>query len=154
MMKRKSIFVFFCIALSAVFASCAGKSGTSVYKFDFPKMDITRAEGEAEAVKTEKRCLPKEPVQGEVRMYVEELLLGPESSRLLPIFSLDATVDFCFMQGDDLYLGISESSVYNLGADVDIQSRIELLESNIHKNFKNIGQILLFIGDNFVMNKS
>ena len=152
----KRIFAFFTLLLlfgAALISSCS-KSGFSSYKFDFPIIDITKNEGESESVKTEVRKLPDNPVQGTVKMYVEELLLGPESPRLQPIFSLDSSLDFCFVRNDSgkdvLYLGISESSVYNLSADVDIQGRVGILKDNIKKNFKDIEEIVLFIGDNFV----
>lgn len=138
----------------SLFASCSGGAGLSTYKFDFPVIDISDADADVSSVKTESRRLPSEPVQGKVKLYVEELLLGPESERLQPLFSLDSSVDFCFVRNesgkDVLYLGLSESSVYNLPPNADIQNRIAILRENIRKNFKNIEKIVLFIGDNFV----
>ncbi len=152
----KRILTFFILplfSLVSLLSSCS-ESGFSTYKFDFPVMDIRKNEDEPEKLKTETRKLPKNPVQGSVKMYVEELLLGPESARLQPLFSLDSVVEFCFERNESgknvLYLGISENSVYNLATDVDIQGRIGILKNNIKKNFKNIEEIVLFIGDNFV----
>lgn len=142
--------VIFFLILITIISKCS-VDGTT-YTFLYPKIaDASKKNSDGkEKIVSEKRLLPSNPVQGEIRLYVDELLLGPQTNRLLPIFAFDSSVEFCYIEKNVLYVGISESSILDLPNNTDIDSRIELFNKNIRKNFKNIEKIVLFIGGKVV----
>lgn len=141
-MKKVLIPTLFLALLS--FQSC--EKGVS-YSFSYPKMDNN------EKIEEEIRYFPKNSEQDVVIRYVYELMLGPETRRLQPIFSLATPIEYCFVDSSNvLYIGLEKSAIFELPNDVDIQKRVKLMEDNIYKNFKNISKIVLFI-DGKVVNE-
>ena len=98
----------------------------------------------------EVRYLPKHPVQGDVQLYVDELLLGPETQRARPLFSLGTKNEFCFVRGKTLYVGLSKDVLYQIPEADTITKGIALLCKNIKKNFHDIKNIALFIDGKYV----
>ena len=143
---RKIAGAFFAASLALALSGC---SGGSEYTMLFPEIGVGNKK---EIIRKEKRRLPKEPSQGVIAMFVEELVLGPQTPRLRPLFSRGTHVEFCFMGGNDLYVDISRDALFELSDAVDIQGGISLFEENIRKNFKNIENIVLFI-DGRVVNE-
>lgn len=105
--------------------------------------------GSGRAVR-EIRYLPKNPVQGDVRCYVDELVLGSLYHRGKKLFSYGTKIEFCFLDDDCLYVGLSENAVLQLADSVRIDEAKALLKKNIQKNFKNIEEINLFINGNYI----
>ncbi len=136
----------FLILFSFLLSSC---SEEKKYTFRFPKIGIS-SERESEKIVSEIRFLPIIPSQGEIRLFVDELVLGPQTPRLRPLFSLGTSVEFCFLFESDeknvLYVGLSEKAIGEEGSSCDIQRGISLFCQNIRTNFKNIEEIVLFIG--------
>jgi len=132
------------------------KNNAKSYTFTYPVFDseygsdVYFDENKKEKTMTEKRYLHKNPSQGELRLYVDELVLGSKSQRIQPIFSLGTNIEFCFVEKQDkkdiLYIGLSDNAIFNLQRNTNIQNRIKLFKENIQKNFKNISNIELFIG--------
>lgn len=141
-MKKVLVPALFLALLS--FQSC--KKGVS-YSFSYPKMD------DNEKIEEEIRYFPKNSEQDVVVRYVYELMLGPKTRRLQPIFSLATPIEYCFVDSANvLYIGLEKSAIFDLSNDVDIQKRVKLMEDNIYKNFKKISKIVLFI-DGKVVNE-
>lgn len=93
----------------------------------------------------ETRYEPVRPVQGGLRLYVDELLLGPETERCLPLFSDGTRTVSCFQRHGDLYVNLS-SEALNAGQGAsDIKKGIELLRKNIRYNFKSIRTVDVFV---------
>lgn len=92
----------------------------------------------------ETRFLSKNPVQGDIQFYVDELLLGPGIERTKMIFSEDTKVNSCFLRKNTLYLDLSEE-LLNIGRDVIlISDGMSLLKKNIQINFPQIHEIVIF----------
>lgn len=139
------------LAASAfLLASCGEEEGPVFY---FPRIESAAGQ-DSGGVVAERRALPKDPSRGELRLFVDELVLGPETPRLRPLFSLGTSVEFCFVAPRDgvdvLYVGLSEDAVQQRGSAAEIQRGIELFRENVTKNFANIGEVVLFIGGNVV----
>ena len=145
--RKFAKFLFFSLLPPIFFALLSCSGGGKSYSFEFPKISPDRSELKTER---EKRSLPSNPSQGELRLYIDELILGPEKPRLEPILSLNSAVEFCFLREKTLYLGLSESSVLDLPNGSDVSERFSLLERNIRENFGEIDKILLFIGGKVV----
>lgn len=93
----------------------------------------------------EYRNLNKEPVQGDVNLFIDELLLGSTIERTKSLFTPGTKVLSCFQRGEVLYLNLS-SDLLNMGEDViEIKEGMDLLEKNIKKNFSKIHEVLIFV---------
>ncbi len=93
----------------------------------------------------EYRNLNKNPVQGSVNFYIDELLLGSTVERTKTLFTPGTKVLSCFQRDHILYLNLS-SDLINMGEGViDIKSGMNLLEKNIKKNFPKIHEIEIFV---------
>lgn len=104
----------------------------------------------SDAVVTEVRYLPKEPVQGDVAMYVDELLLGPETQRARPLFTAGTKNEFCFTRGKTLYVGLSQEALYEIPEATKVLDGIAFFEQNIKRNFRGIKSVELFIDKKYV----
>jgi Sporulation and spore germination. len=94
----------------------------------------------------ESRFLPLRPVQGRVNMYVDELLLGPETSRYRPLFSPGTKALSCFRRGGTLYVDLSDTLLTESGGASEIKKGIKLFRKNILHNFENIRTVEVFVG--------
>ena len=92
---------------------------------------------------TEVRYEPKE-ISGdesqEIKYFVDELLLGAVTNRLRPLFS------FCRLDGDVLYVDLTEDALLEKGISLPIKDGTEFFRMNVLKNFGNINTIVMFIG--------
>lgn len=98
----------------------------------------------------EKRKLDSNPVQGELQLYIDEILLGSCIERTKLLFSQGTKVEYCFLRGNTLYLNLSDDLLNLENNTVQIDEGIELLKKNIYKNFKKINKIELFIAGKYV----
>jgi hypothetical protein len=92
------------------------------------------------------RYLPLKPVQGRVNMYVEELLLGPETARFRPLFSMGTKAVSCFKRKGTLYVDLSDTLLTEDGEASAIKKGIRLFRMNILHNFENIHTVEVFVG--------
>jgi hypothetical protein len=92
---------------------------------------------------TEVRFLPRHPVQGDLRFFVDELFLGPLTDRYRPLFSPGTVTDLCIAQGRTLYLDIVLKSLVPQGSGVSLEEGAALLEQNIRANFPGIRRVVL-----------
>ena len=100
---------------------------------------------EGKSVSVESRNLPSKPVQGKVALFVDELLLGPETERCRPLFSPGTHREFCFVRGKTLFVGLSKDVLYDTAPAADIKKGTELFKKNILKNFAYIKSVELFV---------
>ena len=98
----------------------------------------------------EVRYVPRHPVQGNIPLFVDELLLGPQSRRARPLFALGTRAEFCFLRGKALYLGLSKEVLDADAVADDMLGDIALFKKNIRKNFSRLDNIVLFIDGQYV----
>ena len=96
------------------------------------------------------RYLTKNPVQGKLEYYVDELILGPTFYRGRPLFTVGTKLDSCFVQDSVLYVGLSEDAVLQDGDSLELMQAVALFKKNIKKNFSRIKKIELFIDGNYI----
>ncbi len=82
----------------------------------------------------------------EVRYFVDELLLGAMTNRFRPLFSVGTKVLFCHLDGDVLYVNLSEDALLEKGGALSIKDGTDFFRMNVLKNFGNINTIMMFIG--------
>lgn len=112
------------------------------YSFIFPS-----AESGKEVIET--RYLRKIENKDEIRVYIDEILLGSQIERTKKLFSRDTKVLSCFKSGKTLYLDLSPDLIYESGDVIAIQDGIELLKKNIRMNFANISEIQVFVNGKY-----
>ena len=93
----------------------------------------------------EYRNLDKDPVQGEVQYFIDEVLLGSQLERTKKIFTFGTKVLSCFQRDEQLYLDLS-ADLLQMGDNViDIKEGFDILRLNITKNFSDIQKINFFV---------
>ena len=89
----------------------------------------------------EYRNLDKNPVQGEVQYFIDEVLLGSQLERTKKLFTYGTKVLSCFQREEQLYLDLS-ADLLQMGDNViDIKEGFDILRLNITKNFSDIQKI-------------
>ena len=131
------IFIFLITLLFSVLSYIIGKDSVR-RTFIFPSAD------KGEYI-VEYRNLTKEPIQGDVQLFVDELLLGSTIERTKSLFSSGTKVLSCFQRNQTLYLNLS-SDLLEMGEGViEIRDGMDLLKKNIQKNFSKIHEIEIFV---------
>ena len=102
----------------------------------------------------ESRYLPKDPVQGDVNCYVDELLLGPLTAEYRPLFTRGTRAQSCFVRSGVLYVDLSDALVSQADGASEIRQGMELFRKNILYNFKNIHTIEVFVAGNHAYEKN
>ena len=101
----------------------------------------------------EYRNLTKKPVQGDVNLYIDELLLGSQIERTKQLFVSGTKVLSCFQRGKVLYLNLSDTLLAADDSVIDIKSGIQLLDKNIKKNFPKIETVEVFVNGKIAFEK-
>lgn len=131
------IFIFLITLLFSVLSYIIGKDSVR-RTFIFPSAD------KGEYI-VEYRNLTKEPIQGDVQLFIDELLLGSTIERTQSLFSSGTKVLSCFQRNQTLYLNLS-SELLEMGEGViEIRDGMDLLKKNIQKNFSKIHEIVIFV---------
>lgn len=131
------IFIFLITLLFSVFSYIIGKDSVR-RTFIFPSADT------GEYI-VEYRNLTKEPIQGDVQLFIDELLLGSTIERTKSLFASGTKVLSCFQRDQTLYLNLS-SDLLEMGEGViEIRDGMDLLKKNIQKNFSKIHEIEIFV---------
>ena len=102
----------------------------------------------------ESRYLPKDPVQGRVNNYVDELLLGPLTAEYRPLFTRGTRAQSCFVRDGVLYVDLSDALISEADGASEIRQGMELFRKNILYNFKNINTIEVFVAGNRAYEKN
>ncbi|MCR5189371.1 MAG: GerMN domain-containing protein [Treponema sp.] len=130
-------FVFLLTLLFSIFSYLIGKE-TVRRTFIFPSAET------GEYI-VEYRNLTKNPVQGDVHLFIDELLLGSTIERTKSLFTSGTKVLSCFQRDQILYLNLS-SDLLEMGDEViEIRDGMDLLKNNIKKNFSKIHEIEIFV---------
>lgn len=131
------IFIFLITLLFSVLSYIIGKDSVR-RTFIFPSAD------KGEYI-VEYRNLTKKPIQGDVQLFIDELLLGSTIERTKSLFSSGTKVLSCFQRDQTLYLNLS-SDLLEMGEGViEIRDGMDLLKKNIQKNFSIIHEIEIFV---------
>ena len=131
------IFIFLITLLFSVLSYIIGKDSVR-RTFIFPSAD------KGEYI-VEYRNLTKEPIQGDVQLFIDELLVGSTIERTKSLFSSGTKVLSCFQRDQTLYLNLS-SDLLEMGEGViEIRDGMDLLKKNIQKNFSKIHEIVIFV---------
>ena len=129
------LFLGACLFSAVLYAKNSSTERTLFYFRSFDRDDLC----------TEMRYLPRNPVQGEVRLFVDELLLGPMTNRYKSIFVPGTQAEFCIVEGDTLYLGLSREALQVDAEMESIRDSVALLKRNIVKRFTKINTVLVYI---------
>lgn len=101
----------------------------------------------------ETRYLSENPLKSDVSYYVDEILLGSGTERTKLLFTAGTENLSCFERSGILYLNLSDVLI-DMGQNVmKIEEGIDLLSENIFRNFKEINEIDIFVGNKFAYKK-
>lgn len=109
-------------------------------------------------VATEVRYLPRNPIQGEIKLFCDELVLGPMTNRFERVVPLGTRVDFCSLVKDEgsdqnvLYVGLSEDAINKCSSVEELKKGIDLFKVNIVSNFTKINTVKVYIDGKSVWN--
>ncbi|MCR4631844.1 MAG: GerMN domain-containing protein [Treponema sp.] len=93
----------------------------------------------------EYRNLANDPVQGDIQLYVDEILLGSSIERTKMLFTPGTVVQSCFLRESVLFLNLSQNLLDMGEGVIEIKDGFSLLEKNIKKNFPSVKKIEFFI---------
>ena len=130
------VFITFCVTLLFIIS---GESKRM--EFLFPSTD-------SNALVVEYRDLSEKAVQGNVRFFVDELLLGSGVERTKMLFMPGTKVLSCFQRESTLYLNLSTDLLFESSNVIPLKEGISLLEKNIKLNFPDIKIVELFVDGN------
>ncbi|GHU33279.1 hypothetical protein FACS1894172_11470 [Spirochaetia bacterium] len=90
-----------------------------------------------------------ESKEREIQSYIEEMLYGPMSPDLMPLFPVGTRVLSVLYRNEDVYINMSEDAVL---LQPDIFQSVQLLDSGIRRNFPVLKQIKIFIAGHEIQN--
>lgn len=97
-----------------------------------------------------RRCVRRGSIDSSIRAFVDDLILGPVTNRLRPLFSEGTRTEFCFLDGKSLYVGLSRDALHAVPGNSGLRRNVALLRKNIMKNFTNIDAIYVYIDGKIV----
>ena len=86
----------------------------------------------------------------DIRRYVEEVLLGPVSPDLAPLFPRETRLDSFMYRDTTVYADLSESAALPMEGNWDVFRSLLTLNEGLRRNFPFIADVRLFIGGNEV----
>ena len=86
----------------------------------------------------------------DIRRYVDEVLLGPSSPELDPLFPRETRLNSLMYRESVVYLDLSEPAALPLDGRGDVFRSLMTLNEGIRRNFSFVGDVRLFIGGNEV----
>ena len=93
----------------------------------------------------EYRNLTNNPHQGDINLYIDEILLGSTVERTKWLFTPGTRVISCFERDHVLYVNLSSDLLQMGDGVIEIREGTELLKKNIMKNFSKIDSVEIFI---------
>jgi len=133
-----AIVLLFVISLISFAVKSQGKRRT----FIFPSVDTG-------SYVVETRYLPAKPAQGNINLFIDELLLGSGVERTKMLFTPGTKVESCFLRKDILYLNLSDDLMQMGDGVLDIEDGVELLKKNVKHNFSRVKTIQIFVNGQF-----
>ena len=143
MLKQKNFAVFTIVLLTAAvfvfsFVCYIITKNTNRRTFIFPSAD------DGQYI-IEYRNLAENPHQGEIGLYIDEILLGSTIERTRRLFSPGTKLLSCFERNHILYVNLSSDLLQMGDGVIEIREGTELLKKNILKNFSRIDSVEIFI---------
>ncbi|SEP75719.1 Sporulation and spore germination [Treponema bryantii] len=93
----------------------------------------------------EYRNLTEKPHQGDINLYIEEILLGSTVERTKLLFTPGTKLLSCFERNHILYVNLSKDLLQMGDGVIEIREGTELLKKNIQQNFSRIDSVEIFI---------
>ena len=143
MLKNKSLPIFI-ISLIVIGLFVFSYMGYLVSKDSHRRVFIFPSAEDGKYI-IEYRNLTNKPHQGNIQLYIEEILLGSTVERTKLLFTPGTRVISCFERKHVLYLNLSNDLLSMGDGVVDIREGTELLKKNILKNFSKIDTVEIFI---------
>jgi len=105
-------------------------------------------------IRTEVRYLPSARTRDEAFVrYVNELLLGPISPRMLALYNRPAIAQSMFVRGHNAYIVLPSDVILPREDTADHFIAYTLFKKNVFTNFRNIARIYLYIEGNEVYSR-
>lgn len=93
----------------------------------------------------EVRYLPRAKTnEARVRRYVSELLLGPITPGVSPVFPKKTAIVDCLVRDDAAYINLSPEVLEGGSGMSDYRATTELFKKNVCTNFRSIDRIYLY----------
>ena len=143
MLKNKSLPIFI-ISLIVIGLIVFSFMGYLVSKDSHRRVFIFPSAEDGKYI-IEYRNLTNKPHQGNIQLYIEEILLGSTVERTKLLFTPGTKVISCFERKHVLYLNLSNDLLSMGDGVVDIREGTELLKKNIKENFSEIDSVEIFI---------
>lgn len=143
MLKNKSLPIFI-ISLIVIGLFIFSYMGYLVSKDSHRRVFIFPSAEDGKYI-IEYRNLTNKPHQGNIQLYIEEILLGSTVERTKLLFTPGTRVISCFERKHVLYLNLSNDLLSMGDGVVDIREGTELLKKNIKENFSEIDSVEIFI---------
>ncbi len=143
MLKNKSLPIFI-ISLVIIGLFVFSLMGYIVSKDSHRRIFIFPSADDGKYI-IEYRNLTNKPHQGDIQLYIEEILLGSTVERTKLLFTPGTKVISCFERKHVLYLNLSNDLLSMGDGVVEIREGTELLIKNIKENFSEIDDVQIFI---------
>ena len=143
MLKSKSLPIFI-ISLVIIGLFVFSLMGYIVSKDSHRRIFIFPSADDGKYI-IEYRNLTNKPHQGDIQLYIEEILLGSTVERTKLLFTPGTKVISCFERKHVLYLNLSNDLLSMGDGVVEIREGTELLIKNIKGNFSEIDDVQIFI---------
>jgi hypothetical protein len=106
---------------------------------------------EKENAVVEERFFPRSGSRElDIRQYIEDVLLGPGSPDVAPLFPRETRLESLLYRGDTLYLGLSEAAALPPLEGGNVFTNLHTFYSEIQQNFRYIKEVKFFIKGNEV----
>jgi len=86
----------------------------------------------------------------DIRRYIDEVLLGPVSPDLAPLFPRDTRLFSCMYREAVIYADLTEIAALPIPEGRDVFRSLLTLNEGLRRNFPHIKDVRLFIGGNEV----
>ena len=93
----------------------------------------------------EYRNLCESPHQGDINLFIDEILLGSTVERTKKLFTPGTKLLSCFKRDGILYVNLSADLLQMGEGVIEIRDATELLKKNIMRNFSGIDSVEIFI---------
>jgi len=143
MLKNKSLPIFI-ISLAVIGLFVFSFMGYLISKDSHRRVFIFPSAEDGKYI-IEYRNLTNKPHQGDIQLYIEEILLGSTVERTKLLFTPGTKVISCFERKHVLYLNLSNDLLSMGDGVVEIREGTELLKKNIKENFSEIDSVEIFI---------
>ena len=143
MLKQKNLAIFITSLVIAglfvfsLFCYIVSKN-TSRRSFIFPSAETGK-------YIIEYRNLTEKPHQGDINLYIDEILLGSTVERTKMLFTPGTKLLSCFERDHVLYVNLSQDLLQMGDGVIEIREGTELLKKNIMKNFSEIDSVEIYI---------